>query len=101
MFKYLEIYALYGATAANPSRGVLTVNLNGTWGTVCGSGREEAFGMLNPIDAFGMEEANAACRGLGYRHAIFEVTMYDFDGWGIFGDSILYESYSCRKSYER
>jgi len=79
IFTYSVNYALYGTTAANPGKGVLTVNIDGTWGTVCGRG--------SPY--FGMEEAHAACRGLGYHHAISEEYVYHDD------------SYNCRKSCGR
>ena len=70
------LYGLYGATAANPGKGVLTVNVDGTWGTVCDND-------------FVMKDAEAACRGLGYHHAISESNVGSND------------SYNCRKSYER
>ena len=45
---------LYGVTARpSPNIGVLKVYANGSWGTVC-------------YDYFGVDEANAACRGLGF-----------------------------------
>jgi len=71
---YLVNYALYGTTAAYPSKGVLTVNIDGTWGTVCS-------------DGFEIKDADAACRGLGYRHAIYTSNVGFFD--------------ACRKSCER
>ena len=73
---YSVNYVLYGATTANPGKGVPTVNINGTWGTVCGAG-------------FRMEEANAACRGLDYRYALSHTNVNSDD------------SYDCRESCER
>merc|ERR1712025_173493 len=52
-----SVHKLVGTLRSNPNKGVLMVNYQGQWGTVCD-------------DNFGQREADVACRAMNYRSAL-------------------------------